>query len=56
MKFWYSGEIDADHPAPTEYGQVSPLRMWEALHDSNGKEVATGLASGPRPGTTTGRP
>ena len=49
VKFWYSGEIDADHPAPTEYGQVSPLRVWEALHHSKWTEVAAVLASRPSP-------
>ena len=49
-------EIDADHPAPAEDGQVSPLRVGEALHHSKWNEIATVLASGPNPGITTGEP
>jgi hypothetical protein len=56
VKFWYSGSIDADHPALVEDGLITGPRVWEALHHSKGNEIATVLASGPRPGTTTGKP
>lgn len=56
VKFWYSGEIDADQSAPTESGLITGLRVWEALPHSKWTEVATVLASGPRPGTITGKP
>lgn len=39
VKFWYSGEIDPDRPAPTRGGQVSALRVWDTLHRSDWKAI-----------------
>lgn len=52
VKFWYSGELDPDHPGPSEWGSVSPLRVWETLHHSNWREIGAALEGGrPAPGS-----
>jgi hypothetical protein len=38
------GNLDHENPGPTEYGDISPFRVWEALHTSNWKEISGALA------------
>ena len=40
LRFKYTGNLDHNKPGPTEYGDVSPLRVWEALHTSNWAEIS----------------
>lgn len=46
VKFWYSGNLDPDHPGPDSDRSVSPLRVWEALHHSNWKAISAVLDAG----------
>lgn len=33
-QFWYGG-MDPDRPAPSDHGNIAPLRIWETLHKSD---------------------
>lgn len=41
--FSYSGNINHDDPGPTEYGDIAPYRVWQALHTSDWKEISGAL-------------
>ena len=44
FRFVY-GPLDPDHPGPTEYGDISPYRVWEALHRSDWSAIGAALTS-----------
>lgn len=44
FRFVY-GPLDPDHPGPTEYGDISPYRVWEALHRSDWEAIGAALTS-----------
>jgi len=44
FRFVY-GPLYPDHPGPTEYGDISPYRVWEALHRSDWSAIGAALTS-----------
>ncbi len=44
-RFRYSNNINADKPAPNEWGSVSALRLYEFLHSADWKTIATALTA-----------
>ena len=43
LKFSYTGNLQHEAPGPTEAGDVSPYRVWQALHTSDWGEISGAL-------------
>jgi hypothetical protein len=43
LRFQYAGDLDPDRPGLTEFGDASPLRVWETLHKTDWKAVSAAL-------------
>ena len=43
IMFNYSGTLNQDAPGPTEFGDIAPYRVWQALHTSNWSEISGAL-------------
>jgi len=40
IAFSYSGTMKDDAPGPTEFGDIAPYRVWQALHSSDWREIS----------------
>lgn len=45
FRFKYTGHLDHDNPGPTENGDLSPYRVWEASHRSDWTAIRAALTS-----------
>jgi len=43
IMFSYSGTLNQDAPGPTEFGDIAPFRVWQALHTSDWREISGAL-------------
>lgn len=43
ITFSYSGTVKDDAPGPTEFGDIAPYRVWQALHGSDWREIRGAL-------------
>ncbi|GAM08075.1 hypothetical protein OR1_00345 [Geobacter sp. OR-1] len=43
IMFSYSGTVKDDAPGPTEFGDIAPYRVWQALHESDWGEISGAL-------------
>jgi len=43
ITFSYSGTVKEDAPGPTEFGDIAPFRVWQALHESDWREISGAL-------------
>lgn len=43
IAFSYSGTVKDDAPGPTEFGDIAPYRVWQALHESDWQEISGAL-------------
>lgn len=44
ITFSYSGTMKNNVPGPTEFGDIAPYRVWQALHESDWEEIGKALA------------
>jgi hypothetical protein len=44
LRFCYTGNLNHENPGLTEHGDISPFRVWEALHTSNWTRISGALA------------
>jgi len=45
FRFKYTGNLDHDHPGPDRHGDISPYRVWEALHRSDWAGIGAALTT-----------
>lgn len=43
LRFCYTGNLNHENPGLTEHGDISPFRVWEALHTSNWTQISGAL-------------
>jgi len=43
LQFSYTGNLNHEKPGPTEFGDIAPFRVWQALHSSDWAEIGGAL-------------
>lgn len=43
LRFDFGDSLNHDNPGPTEHGDITPYRVWQALHNSDWQEISGAL-------------